>query len=172
MTTFIFISLIFFVSMLSEFLISTFGIMVPFTALALYYITSTQGLPLGLVFAVITGVIIDACYYRPVTLSPWIYCAVAFLADSWIQKGQAKSLSLHLIPGGTTALICTVPFIINNNLEFGLSLNSFFSNITQLIVTFVLSGIFLPVMIIAFDIFSEIFEFPLYSQMSKKGFRR
>lgn len=172
MTTFIYIFLLCFFSMLGEFFISSYGIIIPLTALAIYYITVTQGLTLGIIFAVVTGIIIDACFYRTVTLSPWIYTAVVLLANSWIKKGQANSLFLHLIPGGTTALICTMPFLINNNLEFGFTLNSFFSNITHLITTFILSGILLPVMIILFDVFSEIFEFPLYSTMTKKGYRR
>ena len=169
MTNYLFIILLFFGSMLIEFFTSKFGVIVPFTALALYYVTVTQGLPVGIISAVVTGVIIDACFYRTANLSPFIYIGISLLAHSWIKKGQVKSLLLHLIPGGTTALICTVPFIINNNLQFGLSLNSFFSNITHMITSFTLSGILLPIMIIVFDVVSEMFEFPLYSQAGNRG---
>jgi len=158
--------------MLCEFFLGSFGVIIPVTALAIYYITVTQGLTIGITAAVIAGIIIDAFYYRPYTLSPYIYCAVSFLANAWISKGQAKSLSLHLIPGGTTALICTIPFIISNNLEFGLTMDSIFNNITHVIITFIISGILLPVMIVTLDVFSEFFEFPLYSHSNKKSYNR
>ena len=171
-TQFIFIVLIFFLSMLVELMISSFGFMIPFTALALYYVTVTQGLTIGLISAVINGIIIDAYFYREPALSLWIYIAVAFLAHSWMNKGKINSLLLHMIPGATTALICTVPYIISNNMRLGFTLNSFFGNITHLLTSSIISGIMLPVMIIIFDVFSEFFEFPLYSKASKTNYRR
>lgn len=172
MTPYIFIFLIFFTSMLIELMVSSFGFIIPFTALALYYVTVTQGLTIGVISAVINGIIIDAYFYREPALSIWIYIAIALLAHTWMKKWQSSSLLLHLIPGATTALICTVPYIISNNMRLGFTLNSFFGNVTHLITSAVISGIMLPVMIIIFDIFSEFFEFPLYSKVSRNIKRR
>ena len=163
--------LCFFSAMLAELFLSTCGVIIPVTALTLYYFTVTRGLFIGVFLGFFIGVAMDASFYRTVTFSPFIYITTAYIAHYWAKKGQPSSLLLQMFPGALIAAVSTIPFIVNNNIEFGLSLNSFFSSITHLLITLVLTCILLPVVIYVLDIISELIDQPVYREIVRKGFR-
>jgi hypothetical protein len=158
-----------FFSILTEVFLGSFGVVVPITGLVIYYISITRNKVLALILAVTTGIVVDALFCRIITLSPWINVSIFLFSRYWNKnKDHLRSLTLQLPSGVVVACLSTIPFIINNNLQFGLSLNSFFSSISHLLITLLLSTLFLPAIILILDFIHDIFNEPLFTKLPKR----
>ncbi len=104
-----YIFLILFFSFLCELLFGLYGIVIPFIAMVLFYLTIIYDLKIGFSLAIVCGVILDTVYGRIFYMSPLTLAAVTVFAVFWLKKGVVKNLHLQLIPGIAISLIYIIP---------------------------------------------------------------
>jgi len=126
-----FIFIILFISIYLEVLCGSFGIIIPFTAFSIFYISITFSLKSGIFFGFIAGTVLDTLYGRTFLISPFLMAAVTILADYWLHQGEPDSTLLHFLPGAAVTFIYVFPLmlfnILFNDITFSNSLNAFFA---------------------------------------------
>jgi cell shape-determining protein MreD len=127
--TFIFIIL--FLSIYLEVLCGSFGIIIPFTAFSIFYLSITYSLKSGILIGFIAGTILDTLYGRTFLISPFLMAGITLLADYWLYQGEPESPIIHFLPGLAVTFLYVFPLILFNivfqNIAFSNSLNAFFS---------------------------------------------
>ena len=109
-----YIFLLLFLSIFWELLFGSYGIIVPFTAVIIFYLTMIYNLKIGIMLAIIAGFLLDILYVRTFYLSPITLSFISFFSLFWLHKGIVKSIHLQMLPGGIIAFIYTFPILFIN----------------------------------------------------------
>lgn len=171
MASFFFIFIIVFFSLAGEIILSSTGAIIPITALTLYYLTANTNISIPIVCAIASGFIIDAYFYRSITMSPAIFLAIVALAHFWSKNNSNRFFILNLLPGAAIAFICTFPFFIYSNIKLGLTQDSILDYLKSMSVTLTISVVLLPLISFLLDYAKEIMELPFFTKNSKDGVR-
>lgn len=168
MTEFIYITFLLFLAVLIETLIGSLGIIIPFTALLIFYISITYGWDLAVLCCLVAGLFIDINYGRSFFISPFSLSAIVILAMFWLYRGEAKSLALHVIPGALAGAFYFLPLILISIYLTNFSAGVFTQELSHLIFCTVVSAVLLPVLVIVLDCVAEIFDFEIYAKAKEK----
>jgi len=126
-----FIFILLFISIYFEVLSGSFGIIIPFTAFAIFYLSITYSLKSGIFFGFLAGTVLDTLYGRTFLISPFLMAAITLLADYWLHQGEPDSPFLHFLPGTAVTFLYVFPLMLFNivfhNIAFSNSLNAFFA---------------------------------------------
>ena len=153
-----FIFLILFFSVYLEVLLGSAGIIVPLSAISIFYLAVTFGWKNGILLSIITGTVIDMLYGRTIIITPYLMMLTVAAGTFWLHKGDPVSIMPHLIPGATVALIITLPFLAFNAYRTDMFLN----NLYKLTISIVSGSLLLPMMIAFFDYLAFKQGMPLY----------
>jgi cell shape-determining protein MreD len=121
----IFVFLVIFISVYIEVLFGSFGILLTFTAFAVFYLAVTHSVKIGVIIGIIAGITLDMLYGRTMMISPFSMIFIAILGHYWLFQGEIDSLLMHFLPGAATAFISVFPIILFNVLFLNTSLNNF-----------------------------------------------
>ena len=143
----IFVFLVIFISVYLEVLFGSFGLLLPFTALSVFYLSVTHSVKIGILIGIIAGVILDMLYGREMMLSPFSMIIIALLGHYWLFQGEIDSLFMHFLPGAGIAFVSVVP-IVSYNVIF---LNTSLSNFINCFFAIIAGGIMLPFLIAILD---------------------
>ncbi len=101
----------------AETLAGSMGILIPLTALTVFYFSATLGAAPGMLIGITAGAILDALYCRSVFVTPFEMAAVAAFAPIWIRQGDPASSLPNLLPGAIATLLVSLPQILWNAWE-------------------------------------------------------
>jgi len=153
-----FIFLIIFSSVYFEVIAGTMGIILPLTAISIFYLSITFGWKKGLLLSLIAGTIIDMLYGRTVIVTPYFMIMIVAASMFWLHKGDPVSILPHLIPGATAAFLVSFPLLAVNTYRTEMYIDNFF----LLIGCIVAGAVLMPIMIAFFDYLAEKQGLPLY----------
>lgn len=168
MITVSFIFLLFFFSILIELLLGSLGIILPLTALCIFYLSMVYGWQAGLIFGAGTGLIIDLLYGRELLISPFSMMSVTAITIFWLHKGETKTFLLHMFPGFLTALSYTLPSLISGGFSSGINIYSLYDNIFLLFSSMLSGALILPPLIQILDYLSKQLGLELYSSARER----
>jgi len=163
---------VFFISISLEVLSGSFGILLPITALIIFYFTVTYCWEYGIFLAGICGIITDSLFARDIFYSPFVFFAVVLFGALWLRRAESKMLLAHLFPGGIIAVITTAPHLITGTFSLGVSVQAIMQNISTLIFSVFISAMLFPLIIVILDSFSKYFGFELYVDARDKFIAR
>jgi hypothetical protein len=153
-----FIFLIVFTSIYFEVIAGTMGIILPLTAIAIFYLAITFGWKRGILLSVLAGTVIDMLYGRSIIVSPYLMIFTVAASMFWLHKGDPVSILPNLIPGATASFLVTFPLLAVNTYRTEL----YTKNAFILLVAVISGGFLLPIMIAFFDYLAEKQGLPLY----------
>lgn len=142
---FIFLSL--FLAIYLEVLVGSMGIIIPLTALSVFYFSVAFGWRMGLFIGLFAGTILDMLYGRAFLLSPYTMLAVAIFSFFWLHQGEPESVLLYFLPGAISAFISVFPLLLVNSIYYGGVLSNFF----MLVFSSIAGAMLLPIMIPIYD---------------------
>lgn len=163
---FIFVSVFF--SVLIELLLGSWGIILPLTALCIFYLSMVYGWQAGLILGAGAGLIIDLMYGRELLISSFSMMSVPAITIFWLHKGETKTFLLHMLPGSMTALAYTLPSLISGVFSSGINIHSIYDNIFLLFSSMLFGSLILPPLIQILDYLSKRFELELYSRARER----
>ncbi len=146
-----YIFLILFFSIFLEIFFGAYGLIVPFTAIAIFYLSITYNTKTGIILAIITGGILDISYGRYYCISPIVLSMVSLFALFWLKKGELKNIQLQIIPGASIGFIYALPSLAIKYCLYEEGVYHFFVNILILLLTIILGAILLPIVILIMD---------------------
>lgn len=164
----VYISLLVFISIFMQILIGSSGLIVPITALSVFYLTIITDWQIGILTAAITGSIVDILYGRTIFFSPVLLVIMALLAVLWLYKGELKYLPFQTIPAGVISFIYICPdlFVSYHVYEQGFYL--LMGKLLILLLSLILSSlIFLP-FIILMDKINTPLKLNLYAKSQER----
>jgi len=166
MTAFIFLML--FCSIYFEILIGSLGIIIPFTALTIFYFSITKGWITGMLLGLIAGTILDLLYGRIYLLSSFSMISIAGLSIFWLHQGDPESVLLHFLPGALIAFLSVFPILLLNTIFYGAIINNLF------ILTFssISGAILLPIIIPFYDILAKKIGITQYKGAKSRALER
>ena len=155
-----FIFLILFTSVYLEVMAGKFGIIIPLSAISIFYLSVIFGWKNGMILGIITGMVIDMLYGRTIILTPYLMMMTVAAGTFWLHKGDPVSILPHLIPGATVAIIITLPLLALSTYQTGLYL----SNLYKLLISVASGSLMLPLMIALFDYIAYKQGMPIYKK--------
>ncbi len=163
MTRAAFIFLLLFLAVYLETVLGSFGMIVPLTVLAVFYVSVTYGWRIGVTVGVTAGIVLDSLYGRSPYLSVFTLSASAVLAMFWLYKGDVKRLRFQVVPGLLAPIIYLLPPLAQNFYSHGPGLFEFVDDATMLLATGILGALALPLMILGLDAFNSLFKLDEYT---------
>ncbi|MFA6567563.1 MAG: hypothetical protein WCS96_05070 [Victivallales bacterium] len=155
-----YIFIVLFVSVMLEVMAGSSGVIIPLSALAVFYFSMVYGWRFGLFLGFISGLAVDMLYGRDIPVSALSFAAVSGVTVFWLLKGETKDFYLHVVPGILTAAIAVTPVLLLHSEEIAVS---GFANFAFLFLFSVTAGAFcLPFLIIFLDMLSEWLGMELY----------
>jgi cell shape-determining protein MreD len=151
-----------------EILFGSYGIIIPFVAIVVFYLTIVYNAKLGIVLAITFGFVLDVLYARTYYVSPVTLSLVSLFAVFWLRKGNLKDIRLQMLPGAVIAFICIIPHLVINYFLFEGSFFIFFINILVLMVGIISGAILLPFIILVLDSLSRKLKLNLYVNSKKR----
>ncbi len=98
-----------FLAALGELVLDSYGVSLPFVAIACFYLTVALGIGAGGFCAVFGGASLDFVLGREHPLSVPLLLVVAGLALLWLYKFESKSMLFLCVPGAALPFIVWVP---------------------------------------------------------------
>lgn len=99
------IFLLIFLSVTAEAYLGSFGIALPFSAMAVFYISGLYGWRAGIIAGIVAGAAIDLLYGRNFPLSSIPLACISGLAFLWTIRGSMNTYLMQIIPGAATGLL-------------------------------------------------------------------
>ena len=164
----VFLFLILFLSIFCEVIFGSFGLIVPVSACAIFYISVNYGWKLSIVLSLLTGLVIDVLFGRHGFLTSYLLFFISIFAVYWLHKGILKIIRLQVIPGIFIGLIYAAPQLLSCYFAYDSGFLLFLYKIISLMFTIILSAALLPFMVLIMDSFSEKFDLPLYVKAKKR----
>ena len=164
----VYIFLLVFISIFTQILVGSAGLILPITALSIFYLTIITDWQTGVLTAAITGSIVDVIYGREIFLSPVLLVIIALLAILWLYKGELKRLPVQTIPAGFISFIYICPdlFITYHVYEQG-----FYLLLEKLLiasVSLILSSLIFPPFIVLMDKINTPLKLNLYTKSKER----
>ena len=163
-----YIFLLLFISFFCEMLFGSYGIIIPFIAVMIFYLTMIYTLKIGISLAVIAGLILDILYGRMFYITPLTLSVISFFSIFWLRKGVVKSIHLQILPGGAASFIFTFPLLAINYFLHASGFYLFFINILILLLAIILGAILLPITIFILDAINTKLKINLYTNSKKR----
>ena len=148
----LFVFFVIFISVYLEVLFGSFGLLLPCTALSVFYLSVTHSVKIGIIIGILAGTTLDILYGRQIMLSPFCMIVIALLGHYWLFQGEIDSLLLHFLPGAAIAFISVVPIVLFNVIF----LNTSLSNLINCFLAIIAGGVILPFLIAILDYFAGI----------------
>jgi len=146
-----YIFLLMFISFFFELYFGMYKLILPFTAISIFYLTIIYSPKTGIILALVTGYFLDTLLGRMLYISPFTLVLVSLFAYFWLHKGVVESIHLQILPGAGTAYIYTFPLIISSFLINAITLYTFFNSVLILLVAIVFGSLLLPILILILD---------------------
>ena len=162
-----YIFLLLFVSIFCELFFGSFGIIIPFAGIIIFYLTIIYNLKTGIILAVVAGFILDILYARTLYISPITLCLISFFSIFWLHKGVVKHILLQILPGCIISFIYAFPLIVINYFLHENGFLLFFTNILILLAAVTFGAILLPTTILLLDSINTKLKFNLYTDSKK-----
>jgi hypothetical protein len=164
----VYIFLLIFISIFIQVLVGSAGLILPITALSIFYLTIITDWQTGILTAAITGSIVDIIYGRTIFLSPALLVIVALLAILWLYKGELKYLPLQTIPAGFISFIYICPglFVTYHLYEQGVYL--FLEKLLIVLLSLILSSLIFPPFIVLMDKINTPLKLNLYIKSKER----
>jgi len=143
--------LMLFLSVYLEILFGTFGIILPLTALLIYYLSAVFGWGVFLFIGIIAGIFIDSLYGRSIFISPAVLGGVAMIPAFWTPNPEKVPLMLYTLPGMIASAGTVGPVLLLHNLTEGISLQSGLHQLSQLLFAVFCGAILMPSLILLLD---------------------
>ena len=163
-----YIFLLLFLSTFCELFFGSYGIIIPFLGIIIFYLTTVYNLKLGIVLAVIVGFLLDILYARTFYISSVTLCLISLFAIFWLRKGVVKHIHLQVLPGCIIASIYAIPVVVINYFMYENGFLVFFINIMVLLVAMILTAILLPAIIFLLDGINTKLKINLYTDSKKR----
>jgi len=161
---FIWLSTIFFVSAVLEFIIAGIGILIPLVTLTAFYCFITFRASAVVPLAVLTAASLDLILGRSLILHTGVLALVGVAAQQWIRRGDCTVTLLQALPGAVCALAWACIMITGESLaEENVFPELFMHNILLIIEVVIISAVLTPLGIHALDYGAAILEQPQYS---------
>ena len=151
-----------------ELFFGSYGIVIPFTAIIIFYLTMVYNLKAGIVLAIIVGFVLDILYTRTLFISPITLSLIAFFSFFWLHKGVVKSIHLQVFPGGTISFIYAFPLLVLNYFLYETGFLLFFINILNLLFIIIVGIVLLPVTILLLDSINAKLKINQYTDSKKR----
>ena len=164
----VFIFLILFFSIYFEIISGSFGVVVPFLAFGLFYISVVYGFKTGFVLSLIAGFILGILMGKSTFTLPCLLIIVTIFAAYWVRKGVVKVIHLQVIPGVVIAFIYAFPLLFFNYCSYDSGFLLFLFKIIQLALSIIVAGILMPFFVLVLDVASEKLDIPTYKKAQKK----
>lgn len=164
----IFIFLIIFFSLYFEVLAGSMGLIIPLTALSIFYFAIAHGWVTGIFVGILAGTTLDMLYGRTLMLSPFSMMFVAGISVLWLHKGEPDSVVLHFFPGALVAFIAVFPILLINTIFYGAIVSNFFI----LVFSIATGAILLPILIPLYDSWAKKHGIPLYRGAKSRTLER
>ena len=168
MSEYIYISLLCFIAVLTDLFFGTLGIILPVTAVLVFYLTVTYGWRIAVIAGITCGILLDSLYGRQTFITPFIMLPVIATAIFWLLRGESKTLELHVIPGAVIAFFYIVPLSLMGLVSSGISLEILKQHLANIMFGLLVSALMLPVAITILDYCAELMEFERYSDAKDK----
>lgn len=162
MSRVIYIFLVLFLAMVFQIYLGNIGLIVPLTALLVFYLTIVFDWQMGMLSGVFAGIILDLLYGRTLFISPCINILVSILAIVWLHKGELKFLALQMFPAAILSLLYIVPFVY---LTYQQTQHGFFlamKGLGVIAVSTVISMLLFPCIIKVLDVINGPLGFDCY----------
>lgn len=157
-----------FISIFLQLLIGATGLILPITALSIFYLSIISDWQTGIITAAVTGSVVDLLYGRTIFLSPLLLIIISLLAILWLYKGELKYIPFQFIPGGVISLIYICPelFFTYHVHEQGFYL--FLEKLLIVLLSFILSSLIFPPFIILMDRINTQLKLNLYTKSQER----
>ncbi len=164
----VYIFLLIFISIFIQILAGSSWLILPITALSIFYLTIITDWQTGILTAAIAGSIIDIIYGKTIFLSPVLLVIIALLAILWLYKGELKFLPLQTIPAGfiTFIYICPDLFVTYHVHEQGFYL--LLEKMLILLLSIILSSLVFPPFIALMDKINTPLRLNLYTKSQER----
>ena len=164
----VYIFLLIFTSIFIQILAGSAGLILPITALSIFYITIITEWQTGILTAAIAGSIVDILYGRTIFLSPALLVIIALLAVVWLYKGELKNLPIQTIPAGFISFIYICPelFVTYHVHEYGFYL--LLGKLLIVLLSIILSSLIFPPLIMLMDKINTPLRLNLYTKSKER----
>jgi hypothetical protein len=163
-----YIFLLMFISIFCELFFGSFGIIIPFAAVIIFYLTMIFNLQTGIILAVTAGFLIDILYGRMLFISPVTLSITAFFSIFWLRKGVVSRIHLQMLPGGTVSFIYAFPLVIVNYFLYERGFFLFFIDMLIVSSAVFFGAVLLPIVILLLDTVNAKLKINLYTDSKKK----
>ncbi len=158
-----YIYLMLFCSILLRLLGGNFGITAPFPAAVIFGLAVIYGWRIGILVAVIVGVIIELLYGDS-TLTPLMLIFVVATAQLWVHYYDTKNFLALMVPGAIIGLILFMPrFFFSNNSWYTL-----YYLIPELLFSIIMMTCIVPLTIYMMDKLAVVVGLPLFKDAKIK----
>lgn len=167
----IFIFFVIFLSVFLEILSGSFGLIVPVSAMAVFYITAVYEWKIGMISALISGVAVDLLYGREIIFTPFFLMLAVVISIFWLYKGETKSLLIHFIPGGVCGALVSLPPLLIFSLGPDDGAAGFVRTIhiiSQFMFSIVVSALWLPLFLLVVDTLSGWLGLEIYATVKER----
>ena len=164
----LYIFLLLFISVFCELFFGSFGIIIPFAGVIIFYLTMIYNLKIGIVLAVIVGFLLDILYDRMFYISPITLCSISLFSIFWLNKGVVKHIHLQILPGCIISFIYTFPVLVINYFLYESGFFILFTNIFILLSAVIFGAILLPLTIFLLDSINAKLKINLYTNSKKR----
>lgn len=164
----VYIFLLIFISIFIQILVGSTGLILPITALSIFYITIITEWQTGILTAAIAGSIIDILYGRTIFLSPLLLAIIALFAVVWLYKGDLKKLPIQIVPAGCISFtyICPSLFTTYYMHEHGFYL--LLGKLVIVLLSAILSSLIFPFFIMLMDNINTPLKLNLYKKSKER----
>jgi len=152
-----------FVSTLAELLLDSFGISLPFIAVACFYLAVAQGFWAGAACALFGGASLDFMLGREHPLSVLLLLAVVGLALLWLYRFESSSILLLCVPGALLPSMTWAPIALLERGYGGGWLPGLLLQISDAAVASACSAALLPGMVLALDSLGQYLDLDLFT---------
>jgi len=165
----VYIFAIFLTSVWMQAFFGYFGVIVPFSALSMVYITIVYGWRIGIFYSIVTGLVTGLLYGDFITnFRIFQMVIISVVSVVWLYKGDVKIMSLQFIPGAVASFLYSFPLIYEcyDTLESGFFL--VLKNVAILIFAVVAGGVIFPFYIKILDFFSNKLKLDRYTKAKER----
>jgi uncharacterized membrane protein len=141
----------FFSAVLAEVMLGDIGIVIPLTAMAVFYFSVSFGWQPGLIVAVMAGSTVDLLYARSIILSPLLFGVISLMSIFWLLREESKSPLMNTIPGLFIGLLAVLPPAGAGLWNTGISYSSLSQTVSNSFLGIFSAVLGLPVMIVLLD---------------------
>jgi hypothetical protein len=152
-----------FLSSLLELLLDSFGIGIPFLAMACFYLSVACGVAKSIPCALLGGCALDSILGRETPWTALLLLLAVGLGQLWLRRVEARTPLLLPLPGALLPLLLLLPWTLPS-WEFSAAwLTAFFDCVSGTLLAMFCSSLLLPFAVLSFDYFGEKFDLELFA---------